>query len=200
MILGAQTIAHWLSQDSPMLNSLLSYLSFYVSFFFFGRRESCLEAGEISSWPTIKPVPPATEAWSLNYWTAREVTVNSFLLIFVFEGITPVLLFTELRVGKAWVGKLEENSRRRRNCRHVYSLQDGAIARHAIFSLGGPSRHSHKGFSGGAYIGHDAHVQCYKWSQLLHNHAKLLFTKCGVRARGHGGTALSNSMKLSHAM
>ena len=155
MILGAQTIAHWLSQDSPMLNSLLSYLSLCVSFFF-GGRESCLEAGEISSWPRIKPVPPATEAWSLNYWTASEVTVNSFLLIFVFEGITPVLLFTELRVGKAWVGKLEENSRRRRNCRHVYSLQDGAIARHAIFSLGGPSRHwIHKNMSLPALLGKD---------------------------------------------
>ena len=141
---------------------------------------------DLSSWPGIKPVPPATEAWSLNHWSAGKVTVNSFLVIFVFEGITPVLLFTELRVGKAQVGKLEENSRRHRNCRHVYSPQDGAVSRHAVFFHGAPSRHSHRGFSGGAYIGHDAHVQCYKWSQMLHNHAKSLFTKCGVRARGHG--------------
>ena len=29
----------------------------------------------------------------------------------------------------------------------------------------------------------DAHAQCYKWSQLLHNHVKSLFTECGVRGR-----------------
>ena len=28
-----------------------------------------------------------------------------------------------------------------------------------------------------------AHTQCYKWSQLLHNH---VFTKCGAKARGYG--------------
>ena len=35
----------------------------------------------------------------------------------------------------------------------------------------------------GQAVHHDRHAQCYKWSQLLHNH---IFTKHGVRARGHG--------------
>lgn len=27
--------------------------------------------------PGIEPVPPALEAWSLNYWAAREVPLRS---------------------------------------------------------------------------------------------------------------------------
>ena len=38
-------------------------------------------------------------------------------------------LFAEPRVGKARAGKLEENSRSCRNCRHVYSLQIDAAAK-----------------------------------------------------------------------
>ena len=31
---------------------------------------------ELSSPPGIKPVSPALKAWSLNYWTTKEVKVN----------------------------------------------------------------------------------------------------------------------------
>ena len=64
--------------------------------------------------------------------------------------------------------------------------QSSSSNRHAVSSCGCSSGFSHKGFSGGAYIGLDAHAQYCKPSQLLHNHAKSLFTKRGVRARGRG--------------
>ena len=52
----------------------------------------------------------------------------------------------------------------------LYSQQQGGgSSRRATFSLGWPSGCSCKDLSGGAYIGY-AHVQCYKWSQLLQNH------------------------------
>ena len=56
-------------------------------------------------------------------------------------------LFTEPRVGKARGKRLEENSRSRRNCRHIYSLLPGAAAiaqTHCILSSHGwPSGRSH---------------------------------------------------------
>ena len=35
-------------------------------------------------------------------------------------------------------------------------------------------------------VHHGMHAQFCKWPQLLHNHAKALFTKRGVTAKGHG--------------
>ena len=32
----------------------------------------------------IKPIPPASEVWSLNHWTAREVP-NMFLKLYTFS-------------------------------------------------------------------------------------------------------------------
>ena len=32
--------------------------------------------------PEMEPVPPALEAWSLKYWTAREVPTLGFLNFF----------------------------------------------------------------------------------------------------------------------
>ena len=36
---------------------------------------SCIPAWHVGSWPGIKPTSPAVEAWSLNQWTAREVSI-----------------------------------------------------------------------------------------------------------------------------
>lgn len=48
-----------------------------------------------------------------------------------------ILLFTEARVGKARVGKLEEDARSHRNCKCVYSLltSKAAAAAAMLYSL-----------------------------------------------------------------
>ena len=88
-------------------------------------------------------------------------------------------LFAEPRVGKARAGKLEESSRSRRNCRHVYSLQTGAAAkgflRWGLYTFTEPKWPMAK------QVQCDMHAQCYKWSQLLHNHTTSFFTGCGAR-------------------
>ena len=40
----------------------------------------------------------------------------------------------------------------------------------------------------GQAVHHDRHAQCYKWSQLLHNQAKSLFTEHGMGPEGWGVT------------
>ena len=35
--------------------------------------QHCIARGILVPWPGIKPVPPALEAWSPNYWTSRKV-------------------------------------------------------------------------------------------------------------------------------
>ena len=73
-----------------------------------------------------------------------------------------ILLFTEARVGKARVGKLEEDARSHRNCKCVYSLliSKAAAAAAMLDSLvvdEADSRKAthlaYKSFPGGAYIG-----------------------------------------------
>ena len=46
-----------------------------------------------------------------------------------------------------------------------------------------------KSISGGVYISHDAHVQRYKWSLLLHNHAVIIYKMWGEGERTWGGKA-----------
>ena len=69
-------------------------------------------------------------------------------------------LFAEPRVGKARAGKLEESSRSRRNCRHVYSLQTGAAAkgflRWGLYTFTEPKWPMAK------QVQCDMHAQCYK--------------------------------------
>ena len=48
---------------------------------------------------------------------------------FPFQSVLLFTLFSEPRVGEAQVGKLEENCKSLRNCRHVYFLQAGAAAK-----------------------------------------------------------------------
>lgn len=50
-------------------------------------------------------------------------------IFFPFQSVLLFTLFSEPRVSKARVGKLEENSESLRNCRHVYFLQAGAAAK-----------------------------------------------------------------------
>lgn len=47
----------------------------------------------------------------------------------LYTFIVLFILFTEPKVGKVWAGKLEESSRSRRNCRHIYSLMAGDMAK-----------------------------------------------------------------------
>ena len=48
------------------------FLSFFVSF-----RPSHKACGILVPQPEIEPQPPETEAWSLNHWTTREVSIFS---------------------------------------------------------------------------------------------------------------------------
>ena len=50
------------------------------------------------------------------------------LTLFVMPIVLPFTLSAEPRVGKAQVKSLEEELRRHRNCRHVYSLLADAAA------------------------------------------------------------------------
>ena len=119
-------------------------------------------------------------------------------------------LFTEPRVSKVGAGKLEENSRSPRNCKHVYSLLSGtaaAAADNAVFSplvvdpvdtaLTQPHHHNAatKTFSGGAYIclqnirglwSSEYLVMCMCSAISDLSCYISLFTKCGARARGCG--------------
>ena len=112
-----------------------------------------------------------------------------------------ISLCAEPRIGKAWAGKLEENSRSCRNCRHVYFLLAGTAditATDMLYSLEADPvdtamaqlqglfrwilyRFTEQKWPLAKQVHYEAHAQCYKWSQLLHNQ---VFTKHGVRGRG----------------
>ena len=59
-------------------------LSFSLFFFFFGHA-AC---GILVPQPGIEPAPPAVEAWSSNYWTAREVPG-----VFLVRTSKPIFIF-----------------------------------------------------------------------------------------------------------
>ena len=114
-------------------------------------------------------------------------------------------LFTKPVVGKMWAGKLEENSRSYRNCRHIYSLLAGTAtaAADTLYSLLSwlIQEHNHRQSHGAirqpqrllrwCFYRHITQsspwpseylVTRYKWSQLLHSH---VFTKRGARGPDH---------------
>ena len=99
-----------------------------------------------------------------------------------------ILLFAEARVGKEWAGKLEEDTRSQKNCRHISSLLTGtaAITVDMLYSLvvdpadiaimlpQGLFRWSLYRFTEQKWpvvkgLHRDTHMQCCKWSQLSHN-------------------------------
>ena len=56
---------------------------------------------DLSSQPGIEPTPPALEGWSLNHWTAREVSeflilmcVFCFLFVFFLAEVTKDMVDT----------------------------------------------------------------------------------------------------------
>ena len=51
------------------------YQSVFFFFFFFYWLHG-MAWGIFFSLPGIKPIPPAMEAWILNYWTTREVPIS----------------------------------------------------------------------------------------------------------------------------
>ena len=114
-------------------------------------------------------------------------------------------LFAERVVGKMWAGKLEENCRSCRKCRHVCSLLAGtaAAAADTLYSLLSwlIQQHNHRQSHGAirrpqgllrwCFYRHITQsspwpseylVTCCKLSQLLHSH---VFTKCGAREPDH---------------
>ena len=48
--------------------------------------ESCVI---LVPWPGMEPAPSALEAWSLNHWTAREVSQNLLFVVFLILSILP---------------------------------------------------------------------------------------------------------------
>ena len=68
------TLFSWRSQVSFRLRTFALTVSTAAFFFFFFSFFDCTEARVILvPWLGIKPPLLATEAWSLNHWTAREV-------------------------------------------------------------------------------------------------------------------------------
>lgn len=112
-----------------------------------------------------------------------------------------ISLFAEPKAGKARAGKLEENSRSRRELQARLSSADrqgGHGSRHAAFCPDWPSGCGHNAavvrtqglLRGSLYVFTppvakkvrcDAHVQCYERAQPLRNHVS---TERGARARG----------------
>ena len=103
-------------------------------------------------------------------------------------------LLTESMISKAWAKRLEEDSRDDRNWRCIYSLLDGAAAIAADITKHNISAHNssalfqmkliqvyHTKKPATKWEPRDVHVQCHKWSQLLHNHVTSLFTEQGAR-------------------
>ena len=92
-----------------------------------------------------------------------------------------VSLFTEPRVGKAWVRKQKGRSWKKmqgavRTANILYLQQQG---RHALSSNGCRYHKTQQGLFRWCSYRHDAHAQCYKWSQLLRNHAWSLLQYVG---------------------
>ena len=52
-----------------------STLGFFLNYFFWLHHIACVI---LDPQPEMEPVPPALEAWSLKYWTAREVPTVGF--------------------------------------------------------------------------------------------------------------------------
>ena len=50
-----------------------------ICFFFWGGGGQAVPHTQLSQ-SEIKPMPPALEVWSLNYWTDREMQNRSFLI------------------------------------------------------------------------------------------------------------------------
>ena len=111
-----------------------------------------------------------------------------------------ISVFAEPTVVKARAEKLEESSRSRRNCKHVYFLltSTAAVAADMLYSLtadpadaaimqsqglfrGSLYRQTEQKQPVAKWVHCDTHMQCYMWSQLLHNH---VFTKHGARGCG----------------
>ena len=66
----------------PFLKSLLNLLQHCICFmFWFFSQETCRI---LASWPGIEPAPP-TIGKSFNYWTAREVPADDYLLKTIFS-------------------------------------------------------------------------------------------------------------------
>ena len=57
------------------------YSSSKSSFFIIYLFSSRMACGILVTWPGIKPVPLASEAWNLNHWSAREVPSLSFYVL-----------------------------------------------------------------------------------------------------------------------
>ena len=109
-------------------------------------------------------------------------SLYTFILLFI--------LFAEPKVGKVWAGKLEENSRSRRNCRHIYSLMAGDMAKGASQVGLIYYTFTEQKWPVAKPVHCDVHAQSsYKWSQLLRNH---VFRERGVGSRRvHGAEGLT---------
>ena len=146
--------------------------------------------------------------YTVDPWSTRIWTVSCCIIL----PMTPIVL---LHLTACWTqgrqgvnGKLEENSRGCRDCRHVYSLLTGTCSlsshRHAVFSCGWPGGHSHNAASRafqveliyvfrtkvarGQRVHRDVHAQCSECSQLSRHRG---FTARGVRVRGRGRESLT---------
>ena len=74
---------------SSGLDTTHLYFSSNHSFFFWLHLEAC---GILVPRPGIKPTTPTSEAWNLNYWTAKEVPFYVFKICFLREDCPVCLL------------------------------------------------------------------------------------------------------------
>ena len=99
-------------------------------------------------------------------------------------------LFAEPRVGKAQAKRLEEDTRSRRNCRHVYSLLAGAEDAAAAITSHNPVAFQVElicTYRTEVAYGHTSTLWC-TWAGfwVISAVTSSLFTKCGARARDRG--------------
>lgn len=81
---------------------------------------SSMRAGASAHSVSCLSPAPRTAAGTVGTRGRFQIAVSSL------TSVLPLAQFTEPRADKAGLGKLEEDSRSHRDCRHVYSLQAAA--------------------------------------------------------------------------
>ena len=71
------------SHTALCIASSVIWLYFFLFVFFFASPPSAILVLQ----PGIRPVPPELKAWSLNHWTAREV--SGYISLYLLKGLSP---------------------------------------------------------------------------------------------------------------
>ena len=97
----------WFSKVKPTLHSWDNYFimiyffktAVYLFFIFIFSWTQRAGYGILVPWPGIKPVPFASEVWSLNHWITRDIPIMMYYplyIIIIFDLLTLCLEFLHL--------------------------------------------------------------------------------------------------------